>query len=72
MKYINSIGLPVHNLLPESTIIKDNQAAYPQYTNQVPGCGFLIAKILAMFSLVTGAAMGVLIDALSTSEVTSG
>ena len=49
---------------------KVNQTAYPQHSNQAPGCGFPIAKILVMFSLATGAAMGVLIDALNTSDVT--
>ncbi len=49
---------------------KVNQSAYPQHSNQAPGCGFPIAKLLVMFSLATGAAMGVLIDALNTSDVT--
>ena len=43
-----------------------NQAAYPQHSNQAPGCGFPIAKIVVMFSLVTGAAMEVLIAAFKT------
>jgi hypothetical protein len=47
-----------------------NQKAYVQHTNQAPGCGFPIAKILVMFSLATGAAMGVLIDVFNTSDVT--
>jgi hypothetical protein len=47
-----------------------NQAAYPQHSNQAPGCGFPIAKILVMFSLVTGAAITVLVDALNSSDVT--
>lgn len=47
-----------------------NQKAYPQVSNQAPGCGFPIAKILVMFSLSTGAAMGVLIDVFNTSDVT--
>jgi hypothetical protein len=46
-----------------------NQATYPQHSNQAPGCGFPIAKIVVMFSLVTGAAMEVLIAAFKTSEV---
>lgn len=49
---------------------KENQTAYPQHSNQAPGCGFPSTKILVMFSLVTGAAMGVLSDALNTSDVT--
>jgi hypothetical protein len=47
----------------------ENQVAYPQHSNQAPGCGFPIAKIVVMFSLVTGAAMEVLIAAFKTSEV---
>lgn len=47
-----------------------NQTAYPQHSNQAAGCGFPIAKILVMFSLATGAAMGVLIDVLNKSDVT--
>ena len=49
---------------------KVNQTVYPQHSNQAAGCGFPIAKILVMFSLATGAAMGVLVDALNTSDVT--
>jgi hypothetical protein len=47
-----------------------NQTAYPQHSNQAPGCGFPIAKILVMFSRATGAAIGVLIDKLNKSDVT--
>jgi len=47
----------------------ENQAVYPQHSNQAPGCGFPIAKIVVMFSLVTGAAMQVLIATFKTSEV---
>jgi hypothetical protein len=32
----------------------ENQAAYPQSKTQKPGCGFPIARILAIFSLATG------------------
>ena len=46
------------------------QTAYPQHSNQAPGCGFPIAKILVIFSLVTGAASRVLIDAFKNSDVT--
>lgn len=46
-----------------------NQAVYPQHSNQADGCGFPIAKIVVMFSLVTGAAMEVLIAGFKTSEV---
>jgi hypothetical protein len=47
-----------------------NQAEYPQHTNQAPGCGFPIAKIVVMFSLATGAALEVLIAPFRTGEVT--
>ena len=30
-----------------------NQAEYPQHSNQKPGCGFPIAKIVVLFSLLT-------------------
>jgi hypothetical protein len=46
-----------------------NQAVYPQHSNQAVGCGFPIAKLMVMFSLATGAAVGVLIDSFKTSEV---
>jgi len=32
----------------------ENQGVYPQHSNQRVGCGFPIAKIVVMFSLVTG------------------
>jgi hypothetical protein len=32
-----------------------NQADYPQHGNQKPGCGFPIAKLVVVFSLMTGA-----------------
>ena len=47
----------------------ENQATYPQHSNQAPGCGFPIAKIVVMFSLVTGAGMEVLIAVFKTSVV---
>jgi hypothetical protein len=46
-----------------------NQQAYPQHSNQAEGCGFPIAKLMVMFSLATGAAVGVLIDRFKTSEL---
>jgi hypothetical protein len=46
-----------------------NQAAYPQHSNQAEGCGFPIAKLMVMFSLTTGAAIGVLIESFKTSEL---
>lgn len=47
----------------------ENQAVYPQHSNQAKGCGFPIAKIVVMFSLATGAAIEVLVAAFKTSEV---
>jgi hypothetical protein len=46
-----------------------NQAAYPQSTNQAPGCGFPTAKIGALFSLATGVALALVIDVLNTHDV---
>lgn len=47
----------------------ENQKAYPQPTNQKPGCGFPIAKIGVVFSLVTGAAVAIFIDVLNTHDI---
>ena len=47
----------------------ENQKAYPQHSNQKPGCGFPIARVVVMFSLLTGAATFVMIAPLSTSEI---
>ena len=44
----------------------ENQSAYPQPSNQKPGCGFPIAKIGVLFSLATGAAVALCIDVLNT------
>jgi hypothetical protein len=46
-----------------------NQKAYPQHSNQKAGCGFPLAKLVVMFSLATGAAIGVLIDPFKVSEL---
>lgn len=47
----------------------ENQEVYPQSTNQASGCGFPIAKIGALFSLATGAAVALVIDVLNTHDV---
>lgn len=47
----------------------ENQAVYPQHSNQAPGCGFPIAKIVVMFSVSSGAVMEMLIASFKTSEV---
>lgn len=46
----------------------ENQAAYPQPTGQKPGCGFPVARIVGVFSLMTGALIDLAIDALSVGE----
>lgn len=48
----------------------DNQAAYPQPTSQKPGCGFPVARIVGIFSLVTGALVDLVVEALSVAETT--
>lgn len=47
----------------------ENQAAYPQCKNQAPGCGFPIAKIGALFSIATGAAVALIMNVLNTADV---
>lgn len=46
-----------------------NQKAYPQPSNQALGCGFPIAKIGAIFSIATGAAVAVVINVLNTHDI---
>jgi hypothetical protein len=46
-----------------------NQKAYPQPSTQASGCGFPIAKIGALFSLTTGAAVALVIDVFNTHDV---
>ena len=46
-----------------------NQQAYPQPSSQKPGCGFPIAKIGVLFSLVTGSAVGLVIDRLNVHDI---
>src|SRR4029450_10786250 len=49
--------------LPDTPL---NQAAYPQPTQQAPGCGFPVLKLVALMSLATGAVVhytcGTLVD----------
>jgi Transposase DDE domain len=47
----------------------ENQKEYPQPSSQKPGCGFPIAKIGVIFSLVTGAAIAFCIDVLNTHDI---
>ncbi len=53
-------------LMPDT---KKNQAEYPQHSNQKPGCGFPIIKLVVMFSLSTAAVIGIRIAALNTGEL---
>lgn len=48
----------------------ENQELYPQPSNQKPGCGFPVMKIVGLFSLVTGALMQVAKGSLRDSEHT--
>jgi len=47
----------------------ENQKEYPQSSTQEKGCGFPIAKIGVIFSLVTGAATALCIDVLNTHDI---
>nr|WP_242053924.1 IS4 family transposase [Nostoc sp. FACHB-888] len=47
----------------------ENQKEYPQPSTQRSGCGFPIAKIGVIFSLVTGAAVALCIDVLNTHDI---
>lgn len=47
----------------------ENQAEYPQHSNQKPGCGFPITKIVVLFSLLTGAVVSAGIASLAVSEI---
>ena len=46
-----------------------NQADYPQHGNQLAGCGFPIAKLVVIFSLLTGAVVSACIAAYNSSEI---
>jgi hypothetical protein len=46
-----------------------NQAEYPQHSNQKPGCGFPIAKLVVVFSLLTGAVVAGCIAEFACSEI---
>lgn len=47
---------------------EDNQRLYPQPKPQKPGCGFPVMRMVAVFSLSTGALLGLAKDALSVGE----
>ena len=44
-----------------------NQKCYPQHSNQKPGCGFPLAKLVVWFCVTTGAVLEVSIAAFTTS-----
>jgi hypothetical protein len=46
-----------------------NQAVYPQHGNQTAGCGFPIAKLVVVFSLLTGAVVAACMASWTTSEI---
>ena len=48
----------------------ENQKAYPQSKRQKPGCGFPVARLVAAFSLATGAMLEMAWDALGVGERT--
>jgi len=48
----------------------ENQSLYPQSSRQKPGCGFPIMRLVAVFSLATGALLGVAKGALHVNERT--
>jgi hypothetical protein len=45
-----------------------NQKSYPQHSNQQPGCGFGLAKLVVWFCVTTGAVLEVSMAAFKTSE----
>jgi IS4 transposase len=45
-----------------------NQKAYPQPSGQRPGCGFPMARLVAIFDLITGAVVNLAMGALSVGE----
>ncbi|MBW4639395.1 MAG: IS4 family transposase [Gloeocapsa sp. UFS-A4-WI-NPMV-4B04] len=47
----------------------ENQKAYPQPNTQAFGCGFPIAKIVALFSIATGAAVAFVVDGLNIHDI---
>lgn len=52
-------------LMPDTP---QNQAVYPQHSNQKEGCGFPLAKLVAIFSLSTGAVIEAITDVWSAYE----
>jgi hypothetical protein len=48
----------------------DLQAAFPQPASQAPGCGFPVARLLAVFCWHTGAWLALAVDSLHVGELT--
>ncbi len=48
----------------------ENQSAYPQSSQQKPGCGFPVMRIVVLFSLATAAAVAVAKGSMKTDERT--
>lgn len=46
-----------------------DQADHPQHGNQKPGCGFPIARLVVVFSLMTGAVVAACLSCFKTSEM---
>ena len=46
-----------------------NQQSYPQHSNQKPGCGFPLLKLVVVFSLWTGALVTACVGCFKTSEI---
>lgn len=61
VKVIDGSGLSMPDTM-------ENQRAYPQSKRQAPGCGFPAMRIVAAFSLATGAIVGLAQGALHCSE----
>jgi hypothetical protein len=67
------LGRPVRVVDGSSCSMPDtpeNQARYPQPGRQKPGCGFPVMRFVAVFSLATGALLGVAQGALAVHERT--
>lgn len=64
-------GRPVYLADGTTVLMPDtpaNQAAYPQHPNQKEGCGFPLAKLVVLFSLLTGAVKAATTDVWSAHE----
>ena len=49
---------------------EDNQKKFPQPSAQARGCGFPVARVVALFDLVSGAVLDMAMGALSKAETT--